>query len=84
MTQAEIGAVAALRECSVVFAALIGVLALGEPFRRARAGGDAADPGGRGGAEIRSRAEPRVGQPKQPRRRGAGEAGRLAPLAISA
>ncbi len=36
MTQAEIGAVAALRECSVVFAALIGVLALGEPFRRAR------------------------------------------------
>ncbi len=37
MTRAEIGAVAALRECSVVFAALIGVLALGEPFRRARA-----------------------------------------------
>ena len=36
MTQAEIGAVAALRECSVVFAALIGVLALGEPFRRVR------------------------------------------------
>ena len=37
MTQTEIGAVAALRECSVVFAALIGVFALGEPFRRARA-----------------------------------------------
>ena len=36
MTRAEIGAVAALRECSVVFAALIGVLALGEPFRRTR------------------------------------------------
>ncbi|MDE3176080.1 MAG: EamA family transporter [Pseudomonadota bacterium] len=36
MTQAEIGAVAALRECSVVFAALIGVLALGEPFKRVR------------------------------------------------
>ena len=36
MTQAEIGAVAALRECSVVFAALIGVIVLGEPFRRAR------------------------------------------------
>jgi multidrug transporter EmrE-like cation transporter len=30
--------VAALRECSVVFAALIGVLVLGEPFRHARAG----------------------------------------------
>ena len=38
MTQASIGAVAALRECSVVFAALIGVAFLGEPFRRARAG----------------------------------------------
>jgi drug/metabolite transporter (DMT)-like permease len=37
MTQTEIGAVAALRECSVVFAALIGVVFLGEPFRRARA-----------------------------------------------
>jgi drug/metabolite transporter (DMT)-like permease len=37
MTRAEIGAVAALRECSIVFAALIGVLVLGEPFRRARA-----------------------------------------------
>jgi len=36
MTQASIGAVAALRECSVVFAALIGVAFLGEPFRRAR------------------------------------------------
>jgi drug/metabolite transporter (DMT)-like permease len=36
MTRADIGAVAALRECSVVFAALIGVLVLGEPFRRAR------------------------------------------------
>jgi multidrug transporter EmrE-like cation transporter len=38
MTQASIGAVAALRECSVVFAAAIGVAFLGEPFRRARAG----------------------------------------------
>ena len=38
MTQAEIGAVAALRECSVVFAAAIGVAVLGEPFRHARAG----------------------------------------------
>ena len=38
MTQASIGAVAALRECSVVFAAIIGVVVLGEPFRSARAG----------------------------------------------
>jgi drug/metabolite transporter (DMT)-like permease len=38
MTQATIGAVAALRECSVVFAAVIGVAFLGEPFRGARAG----------------------------------------------
>ena len=38
MTQASIGAVAALRECSVVFAAVIGVAFLGEPFRGARAG----------------------------------------------
>jgi drug/metabolite transporter (DMT)-like permease len=38
MTQAPIGAVAALRECSVVFATLIGVAFLGEPFRSARAG----------------------------------------------
>jgi uncharacterized membrane protein len=30
--------VAALRECSVVFAAIIGVVFLGEPFRSARAG----------------------------------------------
>ena len=37
MTRAAIGEVAALRECSVVFAAIIGVVALGEPFRRARA-----------------------------------------------
>jgi drug/metabolite transporter (DMT)-like permease len=37
MTQADIGAVAALRECSVVFAAGIGVFVLGEPFRSARA-----------------------------------------------
>jgi drug/metabolite transporter (DMT)-like permease len=37
MTQTSIGAVAALRECSVVFAALIGVVFLGEPFRHARA-----------------------------------------------
>jgi drug/metabolite transporter (DMT)-like permease len=38
MTQTTIGAVAALRESSVVFAALIGVVFLGEPFRGARAG----------------------------------------------
>jgi drug/metabolite transporter (DMT)-like permease len=38
MTQASIGAVAALRECSVAFAALIGFAFLGEPFRVARAG----------------------------------------------
>jgi drug/metabolite transporter (DMT)-like permease len=38
MTRAPIGAVAALRECSVVFAAIIGVAFLGEPFRCARAG----------------------------------------------
>ncbi len=37
MTQSTIGAVAALRECSVVFAAIIGVAFLGEPFRGARA-----------------------------------------------
>ena len=36
MTRAEIGEVAALRECSVVFAAVIGVVFLGEPFKRAR------------------------------------------------
>jgi drug/metabolite transporter (DMT)-like permease len=38
MTQAPIGEVAALRECSVVFAAVIGVVFLHEPFRGARAG----------------------------------------------
>jgi drug/metabolite transporter (DMT)-like permease len=38
MTQSTIGAVAALRECSVVFAAIIGVAFLGEPYRGARAG----------------------------------------------
>ena len=38
MTQTSIGAVAALRECSVVFAAIIGVVVLREPFRGARAG----------------------------------------------
>jgi drug/metabolite transporter (DMT)-like permease len=38
MTQASIGEVAALRECSVVFAAIIGVAFLGEPFRGTRAG----------------------------------------------
>ena len=38
MTQSTIGAVAALRECSVVFAAIIGVAFLGEPFRGVRAG----------------------------------------------
>ena len=37
MTQAPIAAVAALRETSVVFAALIGVTLLGEPFRAQRA-----------------------------------------------
>ena len=37
MTTAPIAAVAALRETSVVFAALIGVVALGEPFRALRA-----------------------------------------------
>lgn len=37
MTQAPIAAVAALRESSVVFAAIIGVLALGEPFKGVRA-----------------------------------------------
>ena len=41
MTQADIGAVAALRECSVVFAAVIGVFVLGEPFKAARAGATA-------------------------------------------
>jgi len=41
MTQTTIAAVAALRESSVVFAALIGVLFLGEPFRGARAGATA-------------------------------------------
>jgi len=37
MTQAPIAAVAALRETSVVFAALIGVTLLGEPFQAQRA-----------------------------------------------
>jgi drug/metabolite transporter (DMT)-like permease len=37
MTQAPIAAIAALRETSVVFAALIGVALLGEPFRLQRA-----------------------------------------------
>ncbi len=37
MTRAGIGEVAALRESSVLFAAIIGVVALGEPFRHARA-----------------------------------------------
>jgi len=37
MTQTSIGAVAALRECSVVFAAVIGVVFLGEPFKGVRA-----------------------------------------------
>ena len=37
MTQAPIAAVAALRETSVVFAALIGVMLLGEPYRAQRA-----------------------------------------------
>ncbi len=38
MTQAPIATVAALRESSVAFAALIGVVFLGEPFRGARFG----------------------------------------------
>jgi drug/metabolite transporter (DMT)-like permease len=37
MTRAPIAAVAALRETSVVFAAIIGVVALGEPFHEHRA-----------------------------------------------
>ena len=37
MTRAPIAAVAALRETSVVFAAIIGVIALGEPFHAQRA-----------------------------------------------
>ena len=37
MTQTTIGSVAALRECSVAFASIIGVAFLGEPFRGARA-----------------------------------------------
>ena len=37
MTRAPIAVVAALRETSVVFAALIGVSLLGEPFRAQRA-----------------------------------------------
>ena len=37
MTQAPIAAVAALRETSVVFAAIIGVVALREPFHAQRA-----------------------------------------------
>jgi drug/metabolite transporter (DMT)-like permease len=37
MTRAPIAAVAALRETSVVFAAIIGIVALGEPFHRQRA-----------------------------------------------
>jgi drug/metabolite transporter (DMT)-like permease len=37
MTRAPIAAVAALRETSVVFAAIIGVVALGEPFHSQRA-----------------------------------------------
>ena len=41
MTRADIGEVAALRECSVVFAAVIGVFVLGEPFKAARAGATA-------------------------------------------
>ena len=36
--EAPIGAVAALRECSVVFAAIIGVALLGEPYKGTRAG----------------------------------------------
>ena len=37
MTQAPIATIAALRETSVVFAALIGVVLLGEPFQAQRA-----------------------------------------------
>ncbi len=46
MTQAPIGAVAALRECSVAFAAILGVAVLGEPFRGARAAATALIVGG--------------------------------------
>ena len=42
MTQAPVASVAALRETSVLFAALIGVLVLGEPFRLQRALGTGA------------------------------------------
>jgi drug/metabolite transporter (DMT)-like permease len=38
MTQAPIRAVAVLRECSVVFAAIVGGAFLSEPFRGARVG----------------------------------------------
>ena len=41
MTRADIGAVAALRECSVVFAAAHRRAVLGEPFKPARAGATA-------------------------------------------
>ena len=41
MTHAPIGEVAAVRETSVLFAAAIGVLALGEPFKGVRAGATA-------------------------------------------
>lgn len=41
MTQAPIAAVAALRETSVIFAAALGTLLLGEPFGRARFAGAA-------------------------------------------
>jgi drug/metabolite transporter (DMT)-like permease len=46
MTQTSIGAVAALRECSVAFAAILGVAVLGEPFRGARAAATALIVGG--------------------------------------
>lgn len=39
MTQAPVAMVAALRETSVLFAALLGTLFLGEPFGKQRAAG---------------------------------------------
>ena len=39
MTQAPVAAVAALRETSIIFAALLGTAILGEPFGRRRVAG---------------------------------------------
>jgi drug/metabolite transporter (DMT)-like permease len=62
MTRAPIAAVAALRETSVVFAAIIGVVALGEPFLR----------NGRLPRSSFSRASSSCGSADRRRRRGAG------------